>query len=330
MNFRISTLLFCAIFFYSIKSEAQIPPAGAIPTYYNGGFAGEAGALRISSFSYASNERIDDVRTWNTLGTLISVDQFMPKLRSGFAFTASYEKNFRSDPFKAMSLTISPKFSLKGKITIAPFVDLTYWRYNNALYPIPGITPPVYENKSDANYFKVKTGFLINSTNGYFGISAQIFEQWDYNADEAEDPTRLFTNMKYNFQAGHSFQRTPESDFSFTPQLVISYDRYSTSDSIGNKKTNGYIFIRDINLMFRYKKFIAGVSNNGLALGTGKFKLQVNNMYYAKSRNGLFNSLSDNTFLQTNSREYGANSYSGSISLRYVFSKKQNVKMAGF
>jgi len=156
------------------------------------------------------------------------------------------------------------------------------------------------------NDFALKTGFLINSDKAYVGASARIL---DYTSSPFGDASlNFFNQVRFILQAGYTFQRKPESKFSFTPQLVFGMQGNQPNsvikDSEGWFPNNTYY---DLNLIFRYKKLISGINTTGVMLGyqNSKFRLQVSNFVY----DGF---------------------YTGSISLRYTFQKNGSARISGF
>jgi hypothetical protein len=331
MSFRILFASCVAVLLCSTELLAQRIPIGALPTRYNGGFAGETGTLRVASFSFieygpipypppSGSNRI-------SRGTFISADHFLKKLRSGIAFTVGHvsgQQGYLSDyRYTSMSLAISPKFSFKGKYTFAPFADFSF---GNSMYRWD---PSFYHNEvDDVNDFNIKTGFLVNSKKAYMGISADVLQYSDYY-----NKLQFFSDMRYSLQAGYSFQRTPESEFSFTPQLLVSYQRWYINNIFTNQPERlNLIILLDLNLVFRYKKFISGINNTGVMFGyqNNRFKLQVSNFYSPGFSTNIRSQLSDHTHFLANLFTIGPDTYSGNISLRYIFSKKPSVKMPGF
>ena len=319
---------------FSIRSVAQRGvPVGALPTYYNGGFAGEAGVPRLASFSYVKvglREFSPDDSPYNNAGTFISFDHFLKKIGTGVAFTAGTEKFSRGSKGNFVSLSISPKMSSKGKITFAPFADISYQRFNNTfLYEL---TPP-FPSRFVTEDLVIRSGFLLNSSRAYIGLSAEVLS---YATDfpSLKENWKVFPDRAINLQAGYTFQQTPESKFSFTPQLALSFSRgnyyyYSVAQPI--KKMN-FINLMDLNLMFRYDKWLAGINSAGFVLGyqTNKFKLQVTNFYSNKPRDGKTWEIGDHTRFNTSSGFGSLGGYTGNISLRYIFRKDESPKMPGF
>jgi hypothetical protein len=310
MNVRFLYACLTAIICCTLQLEAQRTlPIGALPTKYNGGFAGEAGTTRVASFSYLkySGDLQGVGFSHSNIGTLISVDHFLKKMRSGIAVTAGLENYYSAASVSGVSAVLSPKFSFKGKYTFAPFVDFSYGRFHNGSQQRV-IIAPTPTSDFVMNNFKTKSGFLINSRRAYIGLSVDVVNYgMDYNA--LKEKWRTLSEMTYVIQTGYTFQQTPESKFSFTPQLAFSIARHRVYDpaSFDSRRARSTTDLIDLNLMFRYGKYIGGSNIFGLVLGyqTDKFKLQVSNAYLLKF-------------------------YTGSISLRYVFKKIESVKMPGF
>jgi hypothetical protein len=311
---------------------AQEVTVGALPTFYNGGFAGEAGTLRVTSFSYFkyTPSRVYASHT-KSAGSFISVDHFVKKIRSGIAFTAGVERERRWTDINSMILAISPKLSFGGKYTFAPFADFSFKRYKIRYDGLVRDTVD-FDSHYDVDDFAIRTGFLVNSSRAYAGITADIYQYWKSTLGVSAD--RSFTNMRYTFQAGYTFQRIPDAKFSFTPQLVINYSRNDFYDFQKAEISKiRYITLMDINLMFRYDRYMAGLCSNGLLLGyqRNRFRLSVTNIYSNRDRVGTMKSISDRTYFRTRPFVFdGPQTYYGSISLRYTFKKDTPEKMPGF
>jgi hypothetical protein len=330
MNFNKFFVALCVTVLYcSHGLHAQRIPIGAIPTFYNGGFAGEAGALRIASFSHINGSYFSG-ETWMSGGTKISADQFLKKLRSGVAFTAGYSGSKFGSSFSASS-TIAPKFSFKGKYTFSPFLQVNVstgeYHYDHDSRA-QGMPLDFIVRSLTAN-----TGFLVNSEKAYFGASAHPFSYEHTTLPQFADHTRFFSGMSYTFMGGYTFQRTPESEFSFTPQLAFSIARFRAIDpqTMAMSRYTS-ISLVDVNLVVRYKKLIGGINNNGVMVGyqTGRFKVQFTNFYRSNPGYGRSIDFSGRTHFNTTPILIGSQGYFGSISLRYVFIKHESPKMPGF
>lgn len=258
--------LFFILFGLTSFSQAfsQFAPIGSIPTIYNPGFAGEAGVPRIATNSILAAH--SNTRS-TTYMNCISYDNFFKKIRSGVSITAGQRAEYSKDESQAITprfekyiatIGISPKFSFRGKYTIAPFVDfsltsvdklLNYFTYDS----------PVREYNFQHKAFLSRTGFLINSAKAYVGLTVTVLESKFDEKKPVDDPVRssLEQNVDAIFQAGYTFQRSPDSDHSFTPQIAIRWD----------KNARRRIGLHDVSLIWRYKKFIYGMSVPGIAMG---------------------------------------------------------------
>ena len=131
----LSSLALCIC---ALATSAQELPVGMmLPTYYNGGFAGEAGAPRVATFSHFYYHKYKSPTFgslyWRYRGSCVSVDHFIKGLRTGVAVTAGHiaeDQNMITDYQKRSlsfgSITLSPKVSSKGKYTFAPFLDFYF------------------------------------------------------------------------------------------------------------------------------------------------------------------------------------------------------------
>lgn len=226
-----STAAICCLgILLSLNAFCQdLPPLGSLPMLYNGGFAGESGDLRINAggiYRHEKNNSYEDSQS----SFYLSADGLIPKIRTGIGASAIYSNSTNG----LYTLSVSPKIPLKGRYTIAPFVDVNY------------------VGRADRHldsHFRIRAGVLFNSRKLYLGLSLDPFE-------------------RLTFQGGYSFQKSPQSKFSFTPQLVIGYVRHIYEGK-------NHIALRDFSLMFRYQKIIWGLNRNGVALGYQSDKLKV-------------------------------------------------------
>jgi hypothetical protein len=227
-------LIFCAEFI-----QAQSLPVGSIPIFYNGGFAGESGVPRIASVSFFQSDSKGPGSGGFT--NIISYDNFFKKSRLGAGFMAGQSNAvyaFYSTQMFFSKVSISPKFSLKGKYTIAPFVDLAL-------------------GGTSAN---LAAGFLVNTINGYAGLTYSSYLNSKNHSRAYPIPL---------LQAGYTFKRAPESKFSATAQLALGFIESNIHRSY---------FHKDLNLTFRRGKFIWGANfySGGILIGfqDSKFKVQ--------------------------------------------------------
>jgi hypothetical protein len=256
----------------SLNLWAQMP-IGHLPTQYNGGFAGEAGAPRLFFNSYMTGYRQGGYVPM--YGSYLSYDNFFRKLRSGISFTLGRtNSNYyfaKTDGYSA-SVSISPKFSFNGKYTLAPFVTYSLAGSISKFATSPnGSSPELDEAKSLGG--NVRAGALLNSSKWYVGltIASRFFQHNLYRNFEPSNTGYYYgvPKIRVSIQAGYTFQRTPESKFSFTPQITLTPFRYRFTSSSTLRPTNATItqttsdsgISAVMNLMFRYRKIIAGVNN---------------------------------------------------------------------
>ena len=246
------------------QAFSQFAPIGSIPTIYNSGFAGEAGAPRIAVNSILAAHT--NTRS-TTYSNCISYDNFFKKIRSGVSITfgqrAEYWKDELSTPnprFEKYIATIgiSPKFSVRGKYTIAPFVDFSLTGVDK-LVNFFTYDSPVRQYNFQYNTILARTGVLVNSAKAYVGLTVTVLEsKFDEKKPVGDNSFYLMEeNVDIIFQAGYTFQRSPNSDHSFTPQIAIRWD----------KNFHRRLILHDISLIWRYKKFIYGLSSPGIAMG---------------------------------------------------------------
>jgi hypothetical protein len=290
----------------SFAGYGQVIPLGALPMQYNPAFAGEAGGPRFNlnaGLLTASRFRHNDYNL-NT-----SYDHFIPAIRSGIGFSAGYYTS--SVPYIAtegyrFTVAVAPKFSLKGKYTISPSLDLTYGSSALSSNPPPGTLEPLNLN---GYHLLGRAAVLVNSRKWYAGYSVDIplHNTYRYRLFGRNDisPER-FTSY---WQFGYTFQRSSESKFSFTPQIVFltgtdRYNRYS-------RNSFRYFAPEAFSLNFRYGKFIWGANNAGFHVGvqTERVRVMLSNGF---GRRGL-----------VTSDGLGDDAYTGNISFRYMLKQSR-------
>lgn len=294
----------------SFACYGQVIPLGALPMQYNPAFAGEAGGPRFNfnlGLLTASRFRHNEYNL-NT-----SYDQFIPAIRSGVGFsagyfTSSFPYSSSSEGYK-FSVAVAPKFSLKGKYTISPSLDLTYGSSATSWNPRPGTAKPL--NLSGYHLLS-RAAVLINSRKWYIGYSVDIplhntYQYYRYRLFGRSDISPERFNSYWQF--GYTFQRSSESKFSFTPQLVFltgtdRYNRYS-------RNSFRYFAPEAFSLNFRYGKFIWGANNAGFHLGmqTERVRVMVSNGF---GRRGL-----------VTSDGLGSDAYTGNLSFRYMLKQSR-------
>jgi hypothetical protein len=246
------SILFCTGIFYAESAFAQIPP-GVLPMQYNPSFAGTVGNSRIvSNISYHYQ---NDSYSRKGYGLNLSYDNYLPKIRSGIGITANANGSTYGDDYyktdqqsASISFIAAPKISLKGKYTISPSLQVSYidlhTKYNSS--------HSYYEDKYLTGLVGT-AGILFNATHYYIGYSIRIFNSYGLRY--------RYNDKIYSFlQFGYTFQKSADSKFSFTPQIVLPI----TGDS------KYYLFWPAYTLGFRYDNYLLGVvSNYTLFIPTG-------------------------------------------------------------
>ena len=282
------------------QENAEVP-LGALPTQYNGSFAGETGSPRLNTLMGLSYNRYYG----GSYRTYASYDQFIPALRSGVGLTAGYGRTWQGGERFApdyegsgygtyFSAAIAPKFSMGGKLTLSPSLDLSLQSGRSS-----SSQPAQLTWKSSGSTVRSRIGLLLNTEKFYVGYSVLLLDRFNNSVENdtiswrASGRTEKFTSY---WQFGYTFGRGTESKFSFTPQLVFTTGTRQYS-------RRGYVLFApvDFNLNFRYKKIIWGVNSTGVHLGWQTDKLRI--------------MLSDDLqYVRRDEPGYGAN-----IALRYIF-----------
>jgi hypothetical protein len=277
-------------------------PLGALPMQYNGSFAGEAGSPRISTNFGLITGRGTYGRGYHLTA---SYDQFIPALRSGIGATV-FSSHAASPLYKfnrqGLSVAVAPKISLGGKWTFSPSLDLTYDRgrlpfsnsmINDSLIPSYGY---------DIEQWQSRAGFLLNTSKFYVGYSVAVVDHRRVNFTNGDRLRGRPTRFSSYLQLGYTFQKSPESNFSFTPQLTfyIGGDQVFLYNWVDDRIKVNYFYA--FNLNFRYKQFIWGVNNMGFHVGWQSQRVKV----MASSSIGVAGKHIDP-------------GYTGNVSLRYLF-----------
>lgn len=138
-----------------------------------------------------------------------------------------------------------------------------------------------------------KGGLLFNTRKYYIGYSATILNRNYLNGEKVQESFVPWQTI----QTGYTFQKNPESDFSFTPQLAFSI-------GLGDE---GTFFSGKRNLTARYKRYLAGVNTAGPFIGV-QLGYQINKWRLMLSQH-------------VTSIDEGDIPGKGNISLRYLFNK---------
>lgn len=247
--------ILCSNFCYG-----QRAPLGSMPMEYNSSFAGEGKFPRINSnFSYAGERYY-----YRDLRFQTSYDQFIPAIRSGIGITAGTGRaSYRGDTrffHSSFGIAIAPKLSLGGNITISPSLDYHYFKQESS-------------GNHEITGFRTRGAILINTSKFYIGWSVDLYRKFNSNDSTFSLSYNFPKDIRSFIQMGYTFQRSPESKFSFTPQILFIIDK-----SWPQKKY--YIGPELIMLNFRYNKFLWGASSAGPHVGW-----QTENMKVMLSKN---------------------------------------------
>lgn len=281
--------------------NSQNLPGGELPLRYNSSFAGVTGGPRIYSnvkyhYNTISGFRNNSKSTHRRYGFEASYDHFLPSIRSGIGVAAYqsnsfvYEDNSKSwfNSQTMISAAIAPKFSIKGKYTISPSLDINflygYFNYNAGSH--------------SRNGFSSRAGILFNTNKYYIGYSVSLFENQygKYNYY----PYGSFHSLLI---MGYTFQKNEDSRFAFSPQIVIPM--YKKSEVNGSIIDGPYY-----NLSFRYGNFLLGYIGYKYLKPAG---FQVGWQY-------------KNWRVLLNNHIYNGQ-YDGILTLRYMFNKKNGYRM---
>ncbi|MDO1449142.1 hypothetical protein Q0590_22890 [Rhodocytophaga aerolata] len=304
----LTTIIITFGFLLPIISFGQYAPLGTLPMQYNPSFAGQSGGPRVSSnIRYGLNDYSNGRSQGASVYT--SYDQFIPAIRSGISVAtnydnaqARYEYSWDSSYYYSenvgFTVSAAPKISIKGKYTISPSIDLGYsvWDITSNIRWIPDTT---YNIDGKQHGLSSRAGILFNTNKFYAGYTIQLFNSILKNSAVDLNRVQSYTFLSY-VQVGHIFQRSSQSKFSFTPQIVLEISRMNYFEDRVSLRLSAY------NLNFRYKNFIWGLNNEGLHVGwqTDKFRVMLTNDV------GVFSKYASN------------NDYTGNLSFRYIFNSK--------
>ena len=287
-------------------------PLGALPMQFNSSFAGEADAARVNaSVGVRPPGRYFG---WSYLSHA-SYDQFVPKLRSGVGFSVNHSAYSGTTNFVAyngsyfgrsygLSAAIAPKFSMKGKYTFSPSGELTYGSSRSFNQNLLG-------NGDDldvtGSILKGRVGVLFNAQKWYIGYAVDIPISGSFRY-RVGDSLAIVSNNRFvsYWQFGYTFQRSSESKFSFTPQLLFLTGADARSTFLSSRSWSFPFYRRfallDIILNFRYKRVIWGLNGAGIHVGYQSSQMRI--------------------MLSQGIQSASGESYIGNLSFRYIF--KQN------
>lgn len=272
-------------------------------TIYNPSFVGSKNDLRIgigNNYRNYINYYGYDINN----NSFLSLDAPIKKISAGIGASITYNtmrdnsssylnlKDYSDPAFRQtysnesnsinLDLTYAQIFTIRNKereeiISIRPALSLNYNK-NDFTYRENAIYDLNYQIKEiNTSVIRVTPSVLITGKKYFIGAKYQsslLSGCRDNNMGIKNLPEYYY----FNVIGGYTFQRKPESKFSFTPILALQFDKYFTER---NKRTSigrspAIIdLLDDINLTFKYGKFLTGFNLNCLMLGYQTEKLRV-------------------------------------------------------
>jgi hypothetical protein len=172
------------------------------------------------------------------------------------------------------SVAVAPKISLNGKYTLSPSLNLEYTAVQAPTSTVTINDTSLVRHGYTSKHWQSRAGLLFNTNKFYVGYSVDIMNDWDFNSDNGLQRSRRLDGFNSYLQLGYTFQRSPESDFSITPQVAF----YMGHENSGWNKTFdklGIYLFQGYNVTFRYKQFIWGVNNMGVHGGWQSRRLKL-------------------------------------------------------
>lgn len=308
-------------------------PLGMMPMQYNPSFAGQTGGPRISaSFKYGFNKASYFLPSQTLNHSLISYDQFIPAIRSGIGISAGhynymlkYADNMSgtglrfdkaSSSGSVVTFSFAPKISLKGKYTISPSIDFSYAidDINYTLKQQPAVDTLFPSGKRYS--IQSRAGILFNTNKLYLGYSVNVVRQVVSRSYYYPISSPIKAKLESYLQAGYTFQGSSEAKFSFTPQVVIQLSKY-------NRETRMDYALEAFNFNFRYKQFIWGINDGGIhTVNRRESSLWAQGGIHIGWQTDKFRIVLTNSYIPDKNRD--VYSYTGHLSLRYIFTTNQN------
>jgi hypothetical protein len=326
-------LFFLSVFLTSIYASAQPGttsiPIGFIPTQYNGGFAGEAGVPRLAASAYLTDWWTNNYPNPN-YGMELSYDNFFRKIRSGVALTvrnSTSQTSYSKFSLNNVSLVIAPKISFGGKYTFSPFArfNLVDW---NSKFATGDMNNPDFRTQRGLSG-NASSGFLLNSSNAYVGVTVGTLVHHFYPKPTFAFPTGSQPKVQWAWQAGYTYQRTPDSNFSVTAQVAMSLHRSNYARTVTSGTTTytdivqqNTVRVNDLSLMFRYKKWLAGVNEQGENLDKNFFKAWKDPDFTIGYQKKNFRVLVN--------QNYSKYRYVAKVGIRYTLKSRNNNGPVGF
>ncbi|MCD6067244.1 MAG: hypothetical protein K0S33_2070 [Bacteroidetes bacterium] len=245
------TLLFTCLTIATHAQDATFSQFNAVPLYYNPAFAGAIEKPRLA-LSYR-NQWKGGYQTGYA-----SYDQTVRALHGGVGIIAHNDYSGHALNRFYAGAAYAPKFILSDKIGISPGIAVGYMRTSlnfNNLKPIPGV---VYKIDSTITYtpsdnLDVSAGVVMNTKKFYAGFAVNHVNAPKIRIVDGGNVGSM--PMKFVVQTGYTIQKTEDSDFSSSINLIYH-------------KQSVFSFFQT-NLTFRYKRVLAGIgsSNTDIYIG---------------------------------------------------------------
>jgi hypothetical protein len=264
---------------------AQDAPLGALPTQFNPAFAGEAGSPRISSsLVYRSRQEWQRIPATQMVASYpyrmfqasTAYDQFVPALRSGVGIATSHTSGatpYHTFTAHSVSLAVASKFSVRGKYTFSPSLDVEYGWLRESREAQPGV---MWHDDMEAHWIRSRAGLLFNTDKYYVGYSAVVLQGPSWRYPYIGRKSGLYGIYLSHLQVGYTFGSSTGSKFSFTPQLALrigEQGRYSPHSTryVGSIRGRG-VGVEAFSLGCRYKQFALGRQQRGRSRGLANGK----------------------------------------------------------
>lgn len=303
------------------------------PLYYNPAFAGTAGKARLSvnskiindfktaNYHFSYDQLIDPIHAG--VGLIIyktdRTDFFQFQSQDSFKLSVDtvifnwndsiydttwvYQDQFITQnlakPYSSVfsGIVYSQKISIDQKITIAPSIKIGYvtnmLKSGSAYYTH-------LKNQSLLNakvsYLDISTGIVINTGKIYAGFAIDHINKPKIPGHETS-ATPFQKKPVYIYQAGYTYQRSPDSKLTVSSNILIAKQHSTTyTASI-------------VNVSCKYKWLSVGLSSSSGAgdMLTSMFGFHTKNLIIGYSKN-LITRQADNTTISTHE-----------VSLRYLF-----------
>ena len=243
---------------------------------YHPSFAGSKNGLRIGlGSSYRGPERNNDKNYF------VSIDAPIKKISGAFGISSSYSNcDWTVKKFNdySLNLTYAQIFTIRNNeraeiISIRPALSLNYYKNDLKYRPFDDYDLDYQPIEINTEVLRLTPSILITGKKYFVGAKYKS-SLLSGCRDFIDNKFKIGEYYYFNVIGGYTFQRKPESKFSFTPIIAFQFDKYFTER---NKDSFiSYISVLDdINLTFKYGKLLTGFNLYCLLLGYQSDKLRV-------------------------------------------------------